>query len=84
MASETNPLLIPRFRIPFDQVRAEQVEPAVVELLREARVRLESIAAAPGERTFDNTMRALDEMTEPLDYAMGVRSEEHTSELQSQ
>ena len=40
MASETNPLLIPRFRIPFDQVRAEQVEPAVVELLREARVRL--------------------------------------------
>jgi oligopeptidase A len=72
MASETNPLLIPRFRIPFDQVHAEQVEPAAAELLREARVRLESIAAAPGERTFDNTMRALDEMTEPLDYAMGV------------
>src|SRR5580658_9398845 len=72
MASETNPLLIPRFRIPFDQIRAEHVEPAAGELLREARVRLEAIAAAPGERTFDNTMHALDEMTEPLDYAMGV------------
>jgi oligopeptidase A len=72
MASETNPLLIPRFRIPFDQIRAEHVQPAATELLSDARMRLEAIAAAPGERTFDNTMRALDEMTEPLDYAMGV------------
>jgi oligopeptidase A len=72
MASETNPLLIPRFRIPFDQIRAEHVQPAATELLGDARTRLEAIAAAPGERTFDNTMRALDEMTEPLDYAMGV------------
>ncbi len=34
--------------------------------------RLEALAAAPGPRTFDNTMRALDDLTEPLDYAMGV------------
>jgi oligopeptidase A len=72
MASETNPLLIPRFRIPFDQIRAGHIQPAVTELLGDARTRLEAIAAAPGERTFDNTMQALDEMTEPLDYAMGV------------
>jgi oligopeptidase A len=72
MASETNPLLIPRFRIPFDGIRAEHVEPAATELLGEARTRLEAIAAAPGERTFDNTMHALDDLTEPLDYAMGV------------
>jgi len=72
MASDANPLLIPRFRIPFDQIRAAHVEPAAAELLREARTRLEAVAAAPGERTFDNTMHALDEMTEPLDYAMGV------------
>jgi oligopeptidase A len=72
MASETNPLLIPRFRIHFDQIRAEHVQPAATELLQDARTRLEAIAAAPGERTFDNTMQALDEMTEPLDYAMGV------------
>jgi oligopeptidase A len=72
MASETNPLLIPRFRIPFDQIRAEHIQAAVTELLGDARGRLEAIAAAPGERTFENTMQALDEMTEPLDYAMGV------------
>jgi oligopeptidase A len=41
-------------------------------LLEAARGRLEGIAGEPGERTFDNTMRALDELTEPLDYAMGV------------
>ena len=72
MASDTNPLLIPRFRIPFDRIRAEHVEPAAISLLGDARTRLEAIAAAPGERTFDNTMRALDDLTEPLDYAMGV------------
>ena len=41
-------------------------------LLRDARGRLEALSAAGGERTFDNTMRALDLLTEPLDYAMGV------------
>ena len=48
------------------------VEPAMRMLLRDARARLEALAARPGERTFDNTMRALDVLTEPLDYAMGV------------
>jgi oligopeptidase A len=72
MADDSNPLLTPRFRIPFDRIRAEHVEPAIGELLREARSRLEALAATPGPRTFDNTMRALDELTEPLDYAMEV------------
>ncbi|MGA3238297.1 MAG: M3 family metallopeptidase [Bryobacteraceae bacterium] len=72
MASDTNPLLIPQFRIPFDRIRAEHVEPAATALLADARTRLEAVAGAPGERTFDNTMHALDDLTEPLDYAMGV------------
>jgi oligopeptidase A len=68
----TNPLLSIEFRVPFDRIRAADVEPAVAVLLRDARLRLEALAAAPGPRTFDNTMRALDLLTEPLDYAMGV------------
>jgi oligopeptidase A len=72
MPPDTNPLLIPRFRIPFDQIRAEHIQPAVTELLNGARERLEAIAAAPGDRTYSNTMHALDDMTEPLAYAMGV------------
>jgi len=70
--SQPNPLLALEFRIPFDRIRAAHVEPAAAELLREARARLDAIAAQPGERTFENTMRALDHLTEPLDCAMGV------------
>ena len=70
--SDANPLLEIEFRIPFDRIRAEHVQPAATELLREARTRLAALAAADGERTFDNTLHALDAMTEPLDWAMGV------------
>src|SRR5262249_40596744 len=69
---DQNPLLKIEFHIPFDRIHATDVEPAAAKLLRDARARLEAIAAEPGERTFDNTMHALDELTEPLDFAMGV------------
>ena len=68
----TNPLLAIQFRVPFDRIQAADVEPAIATLLRDARERLEALASAPGDRTFENTMLALDVLTEPLDYAMGV------------
>jgi oligopeptidase A len=74
MVPETsaNPLLESRFRIPFDSIRAENVQPAVAELLRQARERLQHLAAKDGTRTYTNTMRELDDLTEPLDWTMGV------------
>ncbi len=69
---ESNPLASIQFRVPFDRIRAADIEPAVAALLGEARERLEAIATLPGERTFDNTMRALDELTESLDFTMSV------------
>ncbi len=60
------------FRVPFDRIRAEHVEPAVFELLRNARARLETLAADPAPRSFENTLAALDTLTEPLDCAMAV------------
>jgi oligopeptidase A len=71
-STATNPLLSIPFLIPFDQIRAESVEPAIGALLEDARARLESLAKQPGERTFANTMSALDKLTEPLDVAMAV------------
>ncbi|MDE3165565.1 MAG: M3 family peptidase, partial [Acidobacteriota bacterium] len=68
----TNPLLEPRFRVPFDSIRAEHIEPAAAELLREARAALARLAEDGASRTYDNTLRALDEFTEPLDWAMAV------------
>src|SRR5947207_12196346 len=61
-----NLLLDIRFRVPFDQIDAAHVEPAIDELL------------ADGARSLDATARSerplheLDHMTERLDYALGV------------
>ena len=71
-SASPNPLRSVQFRVPFDRIRAADVQPAVAELLSEARSRLEAIAAAQGDRTFGNTMHALDTLSEPLDYAMAV------------
>jgi oligopeptidase A len=68
----TNPLLEIRFRIPFDQIRAHHVEPAIRELLRDGQAAREGLSAPIGIRTFENTMMALDALAERLDYAMGV------------
>jgi oligopeptidase A len=67
----SNPLLNLGFRIPFDQIKAEHVEPAIDQLIEEARARLDAISS-PKARTYENTMKALDECTEPLDHAMHV------------
>jgi oligopeptidase A len=69
---EPNPLLDINFQIPFDRIRTEYVEPAVSQLLADAQTRLEAIAQQTEPRTFENTMRPLDQMTERLDVAMSV------------
>jgi oligopeptidase A len=70
--SETNPLLEEQFRIPFDQIRAEHVEPAIAELLARAKRQLDELISAPGPRTWENTMEALDHLADPLEYAFGI------------
>jgi oligopeptidase A len=67
-----NPLVEINFRIPFDQIRAEHVEPGINQLLEEAGARQRALAESTGERTFENTLLALEDMTEKLDYAMSV------------
>jgi oligopeptidase A len=69
---DTNPLLEIQFLIPFDRVRAAHVEPAIRELIEDARARREKLAAEPAARTYANTLAALDYMTDRLDYALGV------------
>jgi Zn-dependent oligopeptidase len=71
-STAANPLLHFEFRIPFDQIKAEQIEPAIAELLSDARSRLDALIGNPAPRTFENTMLALDQLTERLEYAMGI------------
>jgi oligopeptidase A len=61
-----NPLLQVQFRVPFDQVQAAHVEPAIDELLARAAIRLEDAARSA------HPLADLDVMTEPLDYALNV------------
>jgi oligopeptidase A len=67
-----NPLLQINFEIPFDRVRAEHVEPALGELLTDARAKVEAIAADPAPRSYSNTLLALETATERVDYAIGI------------
>ena len=73
-ANSTNPLLEIKFKIPFDQIKAKHVEPAVDALIAEAQQNIDAIAAEPGPRTYDNTLRALEDASETLEYAMSVVS----------
>ncbi len=69
---DMNPLLSIDYRIPFDQIRAEHVEPAVAELLGQAQGRVDAIAGSVEPRTFANTMLALEDSSLGLEYAMAV------------
>jgi oligopeptidase A len=68
----SNPLLKIQFHVPFDLIQAEHVEPAIRELLDQSGKLRDALAADPAPRTFENTMLALEGMTERLDYAMSV------------
>ena len=68
----TNPLTEVRFDVPFEQIRAEHVEPAIDQLLGESRRNLEALAEDTSPPTYSNTLGALERLGEGLGYAMGV------------
>jgi oligopeptidase A len=64
---ETNPLLQRELPIPFGRIAPEHVRPAIRRALAQAEAELEEIITLQGERTYDNTLRALDLVGERLD-----------------
>jgi len=67
----TNPLLRLNPPIPFDEIQPGHVTPGIRQLIGEAKERIEAIGSGT-ERTYANTLEALDLATEPLDRAMSV------------
>ncbi|MBV9761279.1 MAG: M3 family metallopeptidase [Acidobacteriaceae bacterium] len=67
-----NPLLTERFPIPFDSIKAGDVEPAIELLLKQMRQRLADVGGSDAARSYENVLLALDKMTEPLDFAVSV------------
>lgn len=66
-----NPLLSFDYRIPFDAIKASDVEPAIAELIAEARAKIDQITV-PQERTYENTLLALEEATLRLSLVSNV------------
>lgn len=64
---DNNPLIGVGFRIPFDSIEAQHIEPAVDALIEEAEQTIEALAADSAPRTFENTLLALDDATESLE-----------------
>ncbi|MDQ3521160.1 MAG: M3 family metallopeptidase, partial [Gemmatimonadota bacterium] len=62
-----NPLLSRGLPIPFDQIRTEHVVPAVRQALEDAQRELDSVVSLEGERSYANTIQALDDLGERLD-----------------
>ena len=67
-----NPLLNVEFPIPFDRIRPEHIVPAIETLIGKARRRVEDLTAQTAAPDFENTLRPLDRLSEPLDRAMAV------------
>lgn len=65
-----NPLLHIDPRIPFDRITAAHIEPAIATLIEQAKAAIAAIVGAKGPRTYDNTLAALENATEPLEFAM--------------
>ncbi|MGB5268375.1 MAG: M3 family metallopeptidase, partial [Polyangiales bacterium] len=67
-----NPLIQLGFEIPFDQIEAAHVEPAVDELLAKSRAAVDEIVTNDAPRSYANTLRAVEEATEMLERASTV------------
>jgi oligopeptidase A len=72
MTSRSNPLLEVKVPVPFDEVRAEHIQPAIEALLARSQAVLDAIPGAP--RTYAGTLDALDSATAELDYATNLAS----------
>ncbi len=66
------PLLTERLPVQFDAIKAEQVEPAIHLLIRQMQKRLADLGSPDVPRTYEDILLALDKMTEPLDFAVGI------------
>ena len=67
-----NPLVGLGYDIPFDRIRAEHVEPAAEVLIGRAKAALAAIGSEASPPTYANTLKALEDATDPLERAMSV------------
>lgn len=67
-----NPLLSLSFDIPFEDIKPEHFEPAIEALLQKAEQDFQNLLNVQGERTYENTLKALDRLGEGLYRVFGM------------
>jgi oligopeptidase A len=72
MEPAENPLFQRQIVVPFPEIRAEHVRPAIADLLGRARSDVSVIVETNHARTYDGTLGALEQATELLEFAIGV------------
>src|SRR3954469_22170214 len=67
-----NPLLTRETPVPFDSIKAETVEPAIDVLIDQSREAISRLASEETPRSYADILMGLDQVTEPLDFAMST------------
>jgi oligopeptidase A len=70
----TNPLLSRDFLIPFDKIKTEHIDTGIREALKQAEVELNELTSFTGQRSYANTVQALDDLTEKLSRCVAIAS----------
>src|SRR5664280_4703 len=60
-------LLSPVHPLPFDKIEAKDIEPAILKLVSAAESAIDTLVAETSSPTWDNTLGALEILTEPVD-----------------
>ena len=60
MKQAPNPLLSGDFRIPFHRIRAEHIEPGIMQALQEAQIEVDTLTADSSPPTWENTIGHLE------------------------
>ena len=71
LTAASSPLLEEHFPIHFDQVKPEEVEPAIHQLLEQMKQRITDLGHTT-DQTYNGVLMTLDNVTNPLDYAMAI------------
>ena len=72
--SVENPLLEKNFRIAFDRISAANIEPGITSLLAQAEKKRAAYVANTSAPTYENTLTALEDITDDLERGMGIAS----------
>lgn len=65
-------LLQPRHPLQFDKIEANDVQPAITQLVADAKHRVTELCQSNAQPTWDNSMGELEALTEPVELGSGI------------